>query len=85
MKSSHCSNIVSLICCQVLIPIHQNTPLLKGSLTLSGLQEGWLMSCLLHLLCESARPNKDSSSRKHEALPCGYQQKVLIWIGVHWP
>ena len=57
MKASYCSNLISLICCQMLIPIHQSTPLLKWSLTLSGHQEEFLMGCLLHLLCESARPN----------------------------
>ena len=57
MKASHRSNLMSLICCQMLIPIHQTTPLLNTSLTLSGFQGVCLMGCLLHLLCESARPN----------------------------
>jgi hypothetical protein len=48
---------MSLICCQMLIPIHQSTPLLIRSLTLSGHHEEYLMGCLLHLLCESAVPN----------------------------
>jgi hypothetical protein len=41
----------------MLILIHQTTPLLNTSLTLSGLQGVCLMGCLLHLLCESAQPN----------------------------
>jgi hypothetical protein len=48
---------MSLICCQMLILIHQTTPLLNTSLTLSGLQGVCPMGCLLHLLCESAPPN----------------------------
>ncbi len=48
---------MSLIRCQVLIPIHQSIPLLKKSLMLSGFQEECSMGCLLHLLCESAWPN----------------------------
>jgi hypothetical protein len=48
---------MSLICCQMLILIHQTTPLLNKSLTLSGLQGVCAMGCLLHLLCESAKPN----------------------------
>jgi len=40
MKAPHCSDLMSLICSQMFIPIHQSTPLLKRSLTLSGLQEG---------------------------------------------
>jgi len=41
----------------MLILIHQTTPLLNTSLTLSGLQGVCLMGCLLHLLCESAPSN----------------------------
>jgi hypothetical protein len=48
---------MSLICCQVLIPIHQPIPLLKRSLMLSGIQEVSSTGCLLHLLCESAASN----------------------------
>ena len=48
---------MTLIRCQVLIPMHQSIPLLKESLMLSGLQEVSLMGCLLHLLCESATAN----------------------------
>jgi hypothetical protein len=65
-----------LIRCQVLIPIHQPTPLLKRSLVLSGLQEVCLISCLLHLLCESAPHNNqmqktgaDSAYQGHATLP----------------
>jgi hypothetical protein len=50
-------NPMSLIRCQVLIPMHQSIPLLKESLMLSGLQEVTSMGCLLHLLCESAASN----------------------------
>jgi hypothetical protein len=41
----------------MLILIHQTTPLLNKSLTLSGLQGVCSMGCLLHLLCESAPSN----------------------------
>jgi hypothetical protein len=41
----------------MLILIHQTTPLLNKSLTLSGLQGVCSMGCLLHLLCESATSN----------------------------
>jgi hypothetical protein len=57
MKASHRSNLMSLICCQMLILIHQTIPLLNTSLTLSGLQWVCLMGCLMHLLCESAHAN----------------------------
>jgi hypothetical protein len=63
MKASHCSDLMSLICGQMLISIHHTTPLQKKSLMLSGLQGVVTMDCLLHLLCESAPPNKPSCGR----------------------
>jgi hypothetical protein len=54
MKAPDCSDLMSLICCQMLSPIHHTTHLRKKSLMLSVLQRGAPMGCLLHLLCESA-------------------------------